>query len=73
MVSNGRIKGNRHKSEHGKCHLSMRKNVFVLKVTEYCNKLPREVVGSALEVLKTHLTLCCAIYCREPALAGVLD
>lgn len=73
MVSNERIKGNRHKPEHGKFHQNVRKASFFLKVTEHCNRLPRKVVNSILEVLKTHLTLSSAIYSREPALAGGSD
>jgi len=33
----------------------MRKNFFTLRVTEYWNRLPREVVASPLEILKTCL------------------
>jgi len=34
----------------------MRKNFFPLRVTEHCNRLPREAVESpSLEIFKTHL------------------
>ncbi|KFQ00291.1 hypothetical protein N330_04604, partial [Leptosomus discolor] len=47
---------NRHKLEHRKFHLNMRRNFFTLKVAEHWNRLPREVVESpSLEIFKTHL------------------
>jgi len=48
--------GSRHKLEHRKFHLQMRKNISTLKVTEHCNRLLREVVESpSMEIFKTHL------------------
>jgi len=45
-----------YKLKHRKFHLSMRKNFFTLRVTEHCNRLPREVVESpSLEIFKTRL------------------
>jgi len=56
VVPSNRTKGNEHKLKHKKFLLNMRKNFFTLRVTEYWNRLPREVVESpSLEICKTRL------------------
>ena len=45
-------RGSRHKLEHKKFHLNMRKNCLALRVSEHWKKLPREVVESPLEIFR---------------------
>jgi len=53
VVPSNRTRGNRHKLNHRKFRLNMRKNFFTLRAMEPQNRLPRGVVESpSLEILK---------------------
>ena len=65
MEPSDRTRANEHKREHGKFNTSMRKNFFIVRVTEHWNRLPREVVETPpLEIFKTYLDafLCDLLY-----------
>jgi len=55
VVCRDRIRSNAVKTRHRKFHANMQKNFFTVRVTEHRNRLPREVVESPMEILKTHL------------------
>ena len=49
-------RGNGHKPKHKNFLLNMRKNFFIVRVSEHWNRLSRNVVESpSLEILKTCL------------------
>ena len=56
VVPSDTKKGKRHKLEHRRFHMKIRKDFFTVMVMVHWNKLPREVVDSpSLEVFKTCL------------------
>ena len=56
VVCSNRRKSNGLKLEHRKFCTNMQKNFFTVRVTEHCNRLPREAVESpSLEIFKTCL------------------
>jgi len=56
VVPSDRSRGNGHKLKHRRFPLNIRKYFFIVRVTEYCNRLPVEAVESpSLEMFKGHL------------------
>ncbi|GAB0188025.1 hypothetical protein GRJ2_001267800 [Grus japonensis] len=64
VMPSDRIRGNRHKLEHRKFHLHMRKSFFTLRVTKHWNRLPRDIRESpSPERFKTCLdTILCNMF-----------
>lgn len=65
LVPSDKKEGSGHNLKHRKFHLTMRKNVFSLRVAEPWNKLPREVVkSSSFQIFQTWLGVIPASCCR---------
>jgi len=75
VVHSESTRSNGLKFEHRNFHTNVWKIVFMVRVKEHCNRLPRVIVKmSSTDIrnstsgLPTYVT-----YCREPALAGGLN
>ena len=69
-----RTRGNRHKLQHTKFYLNIRKNCFTLRVTEPWNRLPREAVGSpSLEMFRVTWMRLSAACSRRTCFSRGLD
>ena len=61
-------------AEHRKFHANMWKNLFMVRMTEHGNRLPRDVVKSvSMDIFKTCLDAYCVTCCRVSALSKGLD
>jgi len=58
LLPSDKTRGSEHKMEHRRFHLNIRRCFFTVKLTEYYNRLFREVViSSSLAILKSHLDM----------------
>ena len=56
VVCSDRTRSNGLKLVNRRFYTNMQKNFFTLRVTEHCNRLPREAVNSLpMEIFKSHL------------------
>jgi len=56
MVCSDRVKSNGLKLEQRKFHANMQKNLFMVRMMEHWNRLPREAVEApSMQIFKTSL------------------
>ena len=56
MMCSNRTRSNGLKVEHRKFYTDMQKNLFMVRMMEHWNRLPRGIVESlSMEIFKTHL------------------